>query len=401
MTAHKPKTHTSTNLISRRSFLAATVAATSFHPASLFGDSPQSARPLLHPIHDAVICPWTSQHPRHDHQLIFPLDAKRLLLVWSEYYSKNQNPDAKKGHAGIGDSVACQITSMVSTDRGRTWGDRKVLQENTWRHNVKHPNLVRLSEEEILFFYVGWDSETDRNVFMRRSLDNGTTWGEQTQISEPGWYCNNADRALRLSTGRVILPAHGPYAEKYIGGTRYRGGNLHSFLFYSDDGFRTWKRSSDSMTAKGRGCHEPTIVELKDGRLLCLMRNTNRCQYSSISEDGGDHWTKPVPTVLKSPEAPAIVKRIPTTGDLLVLWNNVASSSNWPRTPLTAAISRDEGKTWTNFRDIDNRPDYDAAYPSVTFVEDEALIAYYSRPTKWKRDAEIILRIYNIGQFYE
>ena len=224
------------------------------------------------------------------------------------------------------------------------------------------------------------DSETDRNVFMRRSLDNGATWEEQVQISEPGWYCNNADRAFSLSTGRVILPAHGPYAENYIGGTRYRGGNLHSFVFYSDDGFRTWKRSSNSMTAKGRGCHEPTIVELKDGRLLCLMRNTNRCQYSSISVDGGDHWTTPVPTVLESPESPAIVKRIPTSGDLLVLWNNVASSSNWPRTPLTAAISRDEGKTWTNFRDIDNRPDYDAAYPSVTFVGDEALITYYSRP---------------------
>ena len=41
----------------------------------------------------------------------------------------------------------------------------------------------------------------------------------------------------------------------------------------------------------------------------------------------------------------------------------------------------------------------DAAYPSVTFVGDEALIAYYSRSTKWKRDSEITLRIYNIEQF--
>ncbi len=31
---------------------------------------------------------------------------------------------------------------------------------------------------------------------MRRSVDNGAMWGEQVQISEPGWYCNNADRAL-------------------------------------------------------------------------------------------------------------------------------------------------------------------------------------------------------------
>jgi len=176
------------------------------------------------------------------------------------------------------------------------------MQPNEWKHNVKHPNLIRLSETEIIFSYVGWDSSTQCNVFMRRSLDNGETWGEQVQIS--------------------------------------------------------------------------------------------------ISEDGGDHWAKPAPTVLASPESPAIVKRIPTMGDLLVIWNNVASKSNWPRIPLTAAISRDEGETWTNFRDIDNRANRDAAYPSVTFVGNEALVAYYSRSTKWKRDAEITLRIYSIDQFY-
>ncbi len=392
--------------LSRREFLKSSSLLTTFGSlpmsglAAAQGESVGGDRPLMKPVHDMIVCPWTPQHPRHDHQLIFPLDQERLLLVWSEYYAKSADVVTRIGHAGATDAVSCQISSMVSTDRGRSWSDRKVMQPNEWKHNVKHPNLVRLSEREILFSYVGWDSSTQRNVFMRRSLDNGESWGEQVQISELGWYCNNADRALRLSTGRVLLPAHGPYAEKYIGGTQYKGGNLHSFVFHSDDGFKTWKRSADSMAAKGRGCHEPTIVELKDGRLFCVMRNTNQRQYFSISEDGGDHWTKPAPTVLTSPESPAIMKRIPATGDLLVIWNNVASKSNWPRIPLTAAISTDEGETWTNFRDIDNRENRDAAYPSVTFVGDEALVAYYSRSTKWKRDAEITLRIYNIDQFY-
>lgn len=388
--------------LTRRGFLGVTAAlvADGHHALSFAAESYGENRPLMKPQVDQVICPWSPQHPRHDHQLIFPLDDQRLMLVWSEYYSTSAKPQSKIGQSGIGDEVSCQISSLISTDRGRTWGQRKVLQPNVWKHNVKHPNLVRLSDSEILFSYVGWDSATQRNVFMRRSTDNGQTWQEQVQISEPGWYCNNADRAMRLSTGRVLLPAHGPFAEKYIGGDRYRGGNLHSFVFYSDDGFRTWKRSSDSMTAVGRGCHEPTIVELKGGRLFCLMRNTNKVQYFSISEDGGDHWSEPAPTVLTSPEAPALVKRIPTTGDLLVLWNNVASKSNWPRTPLSAAISKDEGQTWEHVKDIDNRPGRDAAYPSVTFVGDEALIAYYSRSTKWKRDAEVTLRIYRTEQFY-
>ena len=396
-------------VLSRRQFLtssAVLTAAGSYAMPGLIlakGESIGGDRPLMQPVHDMIACPWTPEHPRNDHQLIFPLDEERLLLVWSEYYARKPNPSVRKGHVGVHDGVSCQISSMVSADRGRTWDDRKVMQPNRWRQNVKHPNLVRLSDKEILFSYVGWDSSAQRNVFMRRSLDNGRTWSDQVQISEPGWYCNNADHALRLSTGRVLLPAHGPYAENYIGGEPYRGGRskLHSFVFYSDDGFKTWKRSVDSMTTKGRGCHEPAIVELKDSRLMCFLRNTNQRLYRSYSEDGGVHWTKPGPTELPAPESPSLVKRIPTTGDLLLLWNNVASPSNWPRTPLTAAISKDEGKTWTNFRDVDNRKDHDAAYPSVTFVGDEALVAYYSRSTKWKRDTEVTLRIYKIEQFYD
>lgn len=385
---------------SRRQFLQTSVAAAGLLPMSTIAQEEGENSQLLDPIHDAIVCPWTPLHPRHDHQLIFRLDDDRMMLVWCEYVDADANPHAKIGSSGATDEVSCRIASMISADRGRTWGDHRVLQPNEWTHNVKHPNLVRLSDREILFSYVGWDSAENRNVFMRRSLDNGETWGEQVQISEPGWYCNNADRALRLSTGRVILPAHGPYAEDYIGGAPYEGGNLHSFVFYSDDGFKTWKRSSDSMTAKGRGCHEPTIVELKDGRLYCLLRNTNHCQYYSISEDGGDHWTAPAPTALASPESPALLKRIPSTGDILVLWNNVASKSNWPRTPLTAAISKDDCQTWTRYHDIDNRPNFDAAYPSCTFAGDEAFIAYYTRDTEWKRDTEITLRIYDVERFY-
>ncbi|TWU26704.1 Sialidase precursor [Novipirellula galeiformis] len=357
-------------------------------------------RPLLRPVFDEVICPETAEHPRNDHQLILPLDSDRLMLVWSEYYLNAEKPSQREGNARIGDEVSCQISSITSSDRGRTWGDRRVLQPNQWQHNVKQSNLVRLSENEILLFYVGWDSATNRNVFRRRSLDNGQTWDEQVQISKPGWYCNNADRAIRLSTGRIILPAHGPFDPRYIGGTRYRGADLHSFVYYSDDGFRTWKTSKNSMTAQGRGCHEPTIVELKDGSLYCLMRNTNKKQYASISTDGGESWSTPQPTVLTSPEAPALLKRIPATGDLMVIWNNVSSSSNWPRTPLSVAISDDEAKTWKHVQDIDNRNNFEVAYPSATFVDDEVLVAYYSRDTKGSRGSEVTLRIYKTDQLY-
>ena len=347
-----------------------------------------------------TICKWTPENPRHDHQLICPLDDERLLFVWCEYYADRpslveRKPTTKAGQAG--DEMPCRIAARVSKDRGRSWGPRIILQQNLWKLNVKHPNLVRLPSGEVLFFCVGWDSHAQRNVFLKRSKDNCESWSEPEQISEPGWYCNNHDHALRLSTGRVLLPAHGVQ-----GGGPYRGRNskLESFVWWSDDGFRTWQRSSGAMTAAGRGCHEPSIVELADGRLLCLMRTTLGRVYQSHSSDGGDHWSEPAATELKAPDSPPLVTRIPGSEHLLALWNNVESRSNWPRTPLTAAISKDHGQSWENHQDIDARSDHDAAYASAFFQGDEVLIAYYTRPRHWARDSEVMLKAYRIEQFY-
>jgi len=353
---------------------------------------------LLSPVFETVVCPWMAEAPRHDHQLIFPLSGGRLLLVWSEYYVRRpsqilRTPGERTG--SVGDDFPCRLSGRTSQDGGRTWSERVILQENVWGRNVKHPNMVRLPSGEIVFTFTAWESEEQRNVYMKRSADECESWSEIVQLSEPGWYCTNNDHVLTLSTGRVILPSHGGPGFQFV-----KGNPLHSFVFYSDDGFRTWRMSENTMVAPGRGGHEPSIVELKDGRLLCFLRTTNKCIYRAWSEDGGVRWSVPEPTGLAAPDSPPLLKRIPTTGDLLLIWNNVPSDGNWPRTPLTAAISRDEGETWENFQDIHNHPDRDAAYAAVTFRGDEALVTYYLRNTDGPRDAEVMLRVYNVNQFY-
>ena len=354
----------------------------------------------MEPIFEQIVCRWRPAHPRHDHQLIFPLSDDRLMFVWCEYYARRpsavmRDTGTKAGQAS--DEMPCRISAMLSTDRCRSWSDPFVLQDNLWAHNVKHPNLVRLPSGEIVFFFVGWESPGQRNVFTKRSSDECETWSDIQQISEPGFYCNNHDHVVLLSSGRILLPAHG-----IVGGGPYRGGKskLESFVYLSDDGFATWRRSANSMTAPGRGAHEPSIVELTDGRLLCILRTTQGRIYRAFSEDQGDHWSVAEATDLRAPDSESIVRRIPTSGDLLLLWNNVESHSNWPRTPLTAAISRDEGEIWECLRDIDNRPDRDAAYPAIFFQGDEVVVTYYTRPTAGPRDSEVMLRIYNVSQFY-
>lgn len=387
--------------MTRRDFLPLAGAGLLTFPSAVPSAADRAPRSVseLKPLFTQTICRWSAENPRHDHQLIFPLKGGRLLFVWCEYYANRpsllkRKPTTRNGQAR--DDMPCRISAKISTDKGRTWGARFILQDNLWKRNVKHPNLVRLQSGEILFSFVGWDSAAQRNVFMKRSQDEGESWSDPVRISEPGWYCNNNDHVVTLKSGRILLPAHG-----VVGGGPYRGGRskLESFVYFSDDGFKTWKRSAGSMRAPGRGCHEPSIVELKDGRLLCLLRTTLGRVYQSYSRDRGDHWSKPEATGLRAPDSPPLVKRIPRSGRLLVLWNHVESRSNWPRTPLTSAISDDEGRTWHSFRDIDARPKRDAAYASISFQDDEALVAYYTRPTSWARDSEILLKGFRLSQF--
>ena len=94
--------------------------------------------------------------------------------------------------------------------------------------------------------------------------------------------------------------------------------------------------------------------------------------------------------------------RIPSTGDLLLLWNNVPSERGTLRTSLTAAISTDEGDSWDIVGNIDDRENFHVAYPSAYFHEDEVIIAYYTRDNeRWARDSEVGMKIYDVNAFYK
>jgi sialidase-1 len=125
---------------------------------------------------------------------------------------------------------------------------------------------------------------------------------------------------------------------------------------------------------------EPGVVELADGRLLMIIRTSLRDIYVSYSGDHGVTWSEPKPMGVGAPVAPSTITRIPSTGDLLLIWNDCFRDDpdgEGARVPLTAAISRDEGETWEHKRDLETDPAMWYAYTSVTFVDDRALLTYW------------------------
>ena len=140
-------------------------------------------------IYSCNLTPWAAEHPRNDHQLIFPLSEDRLMLVWYEYYQLRPSLVFRSPYdrGGSRDDVPCQISAKISTDRGRTWSGRFTFHENRGVDNVKHPKLLRMASSEILFSFTQRDiQKQDLRIYIKRSSDECETWGPIAQISPTG-----------------------------------------------------------------------------------------------------------------------------------------------------------------------------------------------------------------------
>jgi hypothetical protein len=154
--------------------------------------------------------------------------------------------------------------------------------------------------------------------------------------------------------------------------------------YLSDDVGKTWQRGKialldETPAGKKITLQEPGVVALTDGRLMMFCRTDAGSQYISYSEDDGETWSPLEPSKLASPVSPATIKRIPWSGELLCVWNDhsgVHPFSPGRRAPLCMAISRDEGRTWSQSHVIEPDPDGWYCYTSVMFQQDRMLLSY-------------------------
>ena len=289
----------------------------------------------------------------------------------------------------LGESQYSGIVGRKSTDGGRTWSDEFPMQPRIpGTEGLIIPCLLRLQSGELLFAYAVFiHGEMYAHMYVRRSTDEGETWSHPLVASPvAGGRYSQPDKMIQLSTGRIIIPTeqHGP------------NGYMISFVYYSDDNGYAWYPSEKPADA-GFMTDEPSVVELKDGRLLMIYRTTKGYLGKAYSSDGGETWgEEELIKQLPSPNAPEFITRIPSTGDLLVLWCNNAHApgiyergEEQPvvtvgqlerrlgdiRSPLSSAISRDEGETWEHIRDIATDPEEgvyaDYGYPGVVFIEED------------------------------
>jgi predicted neuraminidase len=273
------------------------------------------------------------------------------------------------------------LAGWFSDDGGRTWSDSEFLvRRNEGGYNIMAVSLLRLQNGSIALFYGRKNSLNDSIPMMRISNDEAETWSSSISCitDKEGYFTINNNRVIQMENGRLLVPVG--LHELLENGDLNLFGRI--FIYYSDDNGNTWSCSEEVPNPPGIMVQEPGVVELKDGRIMMLMRTNKGCQYLSYSNDKGRTWSPIVASNIPSPISPASIVRIPTTGDLLLVWNN-NNNDNSPqtwgkRTPLTIAVSKDEGETWGYITDIEIDPNGWYCYTAIHFTQEDILLGYYT-----------------------
>jgi Neuraminidase (sialidase) len=361
----------------RNAFFLCAICVCAFHTVA-------AELPASRPSIDQIICPTSPQNPRNGEGDVAVLKDGRLFLAYSHW---------TKGASG--DDSPAEICAKSSSDGGRTWSKEVVLIPND-AMNLMSVSILRLHNGELMLVYGRRHSNARMQFYARFSNDEATTWSGDSLVTPISAYqaINNA-RVIQLKNGRLLAPV-----AMCRGKTWMQDYFFYDACYWSDDNGRTWTGGGHKLTVKGCsfGADEPAVIELNDGRVMMLIRTDTGRINRSFSSDRGEHWTAPQATDLASPSSPASIKRIPSTGDLLLVWNNadpLATNRGEPRNPLTCAVSHDEGKTWQHVRNIEDAPGADYCYASITFDKhDRVILSYYER-------AALKLRIMSVSELYQ
>jgi len=325
-----------------------------------------------------MVAEASAEHPRNGGADMIELKDGTIFMLRME---------AVKGvnlrHAAD-DEAPHELVSMLSRDGGRTWTDKKIqIARGPEDHSSYSPGLVRLQNGDIFLRYEiyhrhVYGQSMSISAFCCISRDECRTFSPPVTIWSRLEGIGGSQGDIRqLRSGRIIVPM-----------LRLKDYHLqdddkdHCFTgcYFSDDNGATWKEGGYTDLPL-RGTMEGKIEEIKDGRLLMVMRTQLGSVFRSISPDGGETWSKPQTTGLSAPESCPALRRNPHNGDLLLVWNHSQFDPGFNhsglRSPLTIAISKDDGQTWEKIKNIETEPDWEFTNPTILFTrKGEILISY-------------------------
>lgn len=274
---------------------------------------------------------------------------------------------------------AGDMAIWLSRGDGATWAPpRRLMAEDGLAH--WNPVLFVDGDAVHLFYKVG-PTVHDWIARWSISLDGGLTWSEPVPLvagdKSPRGPVKN--KLIRLSSGEWLAPGSVETSEVW-----------DAFADLSADKGKTWARhdvpfehrrpsagqgadvwsglaaealweTNPETVFKWDGVIQPTAWE-DDAGVHMLMRSTRGSVYRTDSTDLGRSWSAAYATSL--PNNNSGIDLVRTAGGTLALVYNPVSGNWGRRTPISLALSPDDGETWETVLDFETE-EGEFSYPAI------------------------------------
>jgi rhamnogalacturonan endolyase len=270
------------------------------------------------------------------------------------------------------------IVLKRSVDGGRTWSERLPVPEN-WSTSQETPTIHRVIDLQGKKRLIVWSGLYPARLAV--SEDDGHTWSPLRPAGDWGGI-------VVMSSVEPLMTRPGEYLAMFHDDGRFFASNSKQqkpvvftlYQTFSSDGGLTWNQPEPVFASSDVHLCEPGSIRSPDGReLAVLLRENSRRRNSHIifSRDEGKTWSEPreVAGALTGDRHTA---RYAADGRLFISFRDTTLDSStkgdwvaWVGTYADLAGGREGGY---RIRLMDNTRDADCAYPGVELLPDGTIV---------------------------